>query len=331
MQRQGSPVYPWTCRLIAPHCRYRSQLPSARVPARLPHYSEFHCFCNASGFGRACGRWPAGRADSATWQRPSSTTSSTKSVIVARVDESTVKAYHNVCRHRGVRLAEDRGRVRNGFTCSFHGWSWNIEGENTFLYGESLFSARNLKPEDIARVPPGIVGRLRVHQLRLLAPSRPRESIEPFATYNDGRHADKMRVDWWHSVNLPGELENRGRSLRGGLSLHANPPATAAPRSARYESTVRGARLEPEPQRHGQRLAKSGTEMIDMFIWRMRALSEGMASMTLPKDIAVAESLRGMRLPDDPAEAMMTWRTTLNDAVTKWNREQPPHPGPQRG
>ena len=33
-----------------------------------------------------------------------------QSIIVTRVDENTVKAYHNACRHRGVQLVKDRGR-----------------------------------------------------------------------------------------------------------------------------------------------------------------------------------------------------------------------------
>src|SRR5258705_6496607 len=31
------------------------------------------------------------------------------SIIIIRVNETTVKAYHNHCRHRGVRLLNDRG------------------------------------------------------------------------------------------------------------------------------------------------------------------------------------------------------------------------------
>lgn len=51
------------------------------------------------------------------------------SVIVVRVDANTIKAYLNVCTHRGTRLlgAEGSG-YSQGFTCPFHGWSWNLDG-----------------------------------------------------------------------------------------------------------------------------------------------------------------------------------------------------------
>lgn len=51
-----------------------------------------------------------------------------KSVIIVRTVEG-VKAFHNACRHRGVRLVEGPGNCgRKGFICPFHGWRWNAEG-----------------------------------------------------------------------------------------------------------------------------------------------------------------------------------------------------------
>ena len=68
-----------------------------------------------------------------------------KSVIVVRAKDG-IKAYHNACRHRGVPLA-GKGEAGNcagkGFICPFHGWRWNTEGENTFVYGAHMFSRPN--------------------------------------------------------------------------------------------------------------------------------------------------------------------------------------------
>ena len=91
-----------------------------------------------------------------------------KSVIVVRTNDG-VKAYHNTCRHRGVRLARGHGNCKaQGFICPFHGWRWNMEGKNTFVYGKHMFSERQLDQADLALVPmPGrALGRLRLHQLR---------------------------------------------------------------------------------------------------------------------------------------------------------------------
>ena len=71
-----------------------------------------------------------------------------KSVIVVRTKDG-VKAFHNACRHRGVPLA-DTGTHGNckttGFICPFHGWRWNAEGKNTFVYGRHMFSEGQLDP-----------------------------------------------------------------------------------------------------------------------------------------------------------------------------------------
>jgi hypothetical protein len=45
-----------------------------------------------------------------------------------------------------------------------------------------------------------------------------------------------------------------------------------------------------------------------------------MGGMTHENDIRIAEGLQHMSLPDDPAEAMATWRGAVNDAVTTWHR-----------
>lgn len=57
-----------------------------------------------------------------------------ESVVVVRVDAETIKAYHNVCPHRATALAVGAGRFQlDQIVCPFHGWRWNLEGENTYL------------------------------------------------------------------------------------------------------------------------------------------------------------------------------------------------------
>ena len=54
-----------------------------------------------------------------------------QSVVVVRVDQSTIKAYHNVCPHRGTALAQGSGRFGScRIQCPFHGWRWDLAGNN---------------------------------------------------------------------------------------------------------------------------------------------------------------------------------------------------------
>jgi nitrite reductase/ring-hydroxylating ferredoxin subunit len=53
------------------------------------------------------------------------------SFIVTRTAKNEVRAYFNACLHRGTKLRAS-GSMGNAseFKCSFHGWSWNVDGSN---------------------------------------------------------------------------------------------------------------------------------------------------------------------------------------------------------
>ncbi|MFD2135601.1 aromatic ring-hydroxylating dioxygenase subunit alpha [Novosphingobium resinovorum] len=67
-----------------------------------------------------------------------------ESVIVLRKDDGSLKAFHNVCPHRGRQLVsvpdmlpgkvhDVRGSNRRNFICGFHGWTFDLEGQNTYI------------------------------------------------------------------------------------------------------------------------------------------------------------------------------------------------------
>ena len=50
-------------------------------------------------------------------------------VIIMRGDDGVVRAFHNLCRHRGSRVAaEKHGHCKNALVCPFHGWVYNLDG-----------------------------------------------------------------------------------------------------------------------------------------------------------------------------------------------------------
>ncbi len=61
------------------------------------------------------------------------------SVIVVRTSADAIKAYHNVCPHRGRRLVDIPHGEKQAcgrkqmFVCGFHGWRFNLEGENIHI------------------------------------------------------------------------------------------------------------------------------------------------------------------------------------------------------
>lgn len=49
-------------------------------------------------------------------------------VIVVRDKTGTLRAFHNVCRHRGGPLATERAGCVNALTCQYHGWTYLLDG-----------------------------------------------------------------------------------------------------------------------------------------------------------------------------------------------------------
>ena len=59
--------------------------------------------------------------------------------IVARQQDGSVRAFVNVCRHRGAMLEEQAsGRCRL-FSCGYHRWSYNIDGSLRAITREATF------------------------------------------------------------------------------------------------------------------------------------------------------------------------------------------------
>jgi Rieske 2Fe-2S family protein len=51
-----------------------------------------------------------------------------ESVIVARDQKSEVRAFYNVCRHRGTRLCEEASGHASAIQCPYHAWTYSLEG-----------------------------------------------------------------------------------------------------------------------------------------------------------------------------------------------------------
>ena len=49
--------------------------------------------------------------------------------IVIKGADDELRAFHNVCRHRGSRIVRDKsGNCKNAIVCPFHGWTYNLDG-----------------------------------------------------------------------------------------------------------------------------------------------------------------------------------------------------------
>ena len=50
-------------------------------------------------------------------------------IIVLRNKENQVKAFFNVCRHRGSRVCLEKRGNATRFSCPYHSWTYNLDGK----------------------------------------------------------------------------------------------------------------------------------------------------------------------------------------------------------
>jgi Rieske 2Fe-2S family protein len=50
-------------------------------------------------------------------------------LIVVRADDGRLRAFHNVCRHRGMALLDGCGNAGGALTCFYHEWRYGLDGE----------------------------------------------------------------------------------------------------------------------------------------------------------------------------------------------------------
>ena len=52
-------------------------------------------------------------------------------MVIIRTSATEIKAYYNICQHRGRRLVDNHKGNINNFYCRFHGWKWGLDGKLT--------------------------------------------------------------------------------------------------------------------------------------------------------------------------------------------------------
>ena len=68
-----------------------------------------------------------------------------QSVVITRLDDGSLGAWHNVCQHRGARLVRESGRCPTGsFKCPWHGFAYDLEGKLAHAPLAEAFDAAEL-------------------------------------------------------------------------------------------------------------------------------------------------------------------------------------------
>jgi phenylpropionate dioxygenase-like ring-hydroxylating dioxygenase large terminal subunit len=231
-----------------------------------------------------------------------------QSVVVLRTEDLGVRAFHNACRHRGVRFAQGRGSRPGGFVCPFHGWCYGTDGHNARVTQAGMFDPHNLEPGDIDLVPVRCETWGGCAWINLDSGAPPlRGCIEPFATVHDAWRVESMRAEWWYAARLPVNWKVAEEAFVEQYHvLQSHPQLRIADRFPPRE----GADFDPATFVRGE-------------LEYLHVMSDGMAGMVHARDVEIAEAMAAdVELPADYPGARAAWDRSLNKAVTVAHRSR---------
>lgn len=132
-----------------------------------------------------------------------------ESIIVVRAgdgpdgpNDGDVKAFYNVCPHRGNQLAEGCGSAKQ-FVCSFHGWRFGLDGRNIAVIDRDDWGGC-LTDDDIrlGEVKVGIWGGwVWINMDPACQPLD--EFLEPMKALCDKYEFEKLRFAWYRTTIVP--------------------------------------------------------------------------------------------------------------------------------
>jgi len=148
-----------------------------------------------------------------------------QSVFIVRTAEGALRAYHNVCPHRGNRLATGSGAMAR-ITCSFHGWRWDLEGNNLFIKDETDFAGcPAMGGEDMALTPVQVDVWGGFVFINMDLDAEPLgQFLAPVPQYLDCVEFQGMRIAWHQTIRLGGNWKTALESFMESYHVYTTHP-----------------------------------------------------------------------------------------------------------
>jgi nitrite reductase/ring-hydroxylating ferredoxin subunit len=116
-------------------------------------------------------------------------------ILIVRSTPDRIRAFHNVCSHRGRRLADGCGRARQ-FRCSYHAWRYSLDGECVHVLDKADWGGA-LKQDRLNLIEVRLDtwgGWVWINMDPDCVPLR--DYLEPAASTLDPYELDRMRYRW---------------------------------------------------------------------------------------------------------------------------------------
>ncbi len=226
-----------------------------------------------------------------------------ESILVTHTAEG-IRAFYNVCSHRGCRLVHDERGNRNVFVCPFHSWSFENTGKLRRVFDEDTF-----RPDVIAHRP-GLTEVACEEHAGLLFINMA-DSPEPLADaiglpegYLEAYNIDKMRVvrhvrsEWGSNWKVGVEAFYESYHLH---TVHPETNGVMGDLNVQYDLYPRGASRmivplgQPSPRMKDQETVNEGLQMMLQDAGIDPASYTGSAA-DVRRDIQIAKRERAKRL-----------------------------------
>ena len=74
-------------------------------------------------------------------------------ILVTRNNDGELRAFANICRHRGSRVVEGYGSCAARFSCPYHAWSYDTDGKLRAIPDEAGFATMDRESRGLVRFP----------------------------------------------------------------------------------------------------------------------------------------------------------------------------------
>jgi glycine betaine catabolism A len=130
------------------------------------------------------------------------------SLVIVRDMQGTVRAFHNICRHRGNKLVwndfpkEETSGVCRQFACKYHGWRYDLDGTLNFVQQESEFFGLDKAQYGLVPVHCDVWERFIFVNLAKEPAQSLREFLGPMITALEGYPWDQLTERWYYRAEV---------------------------------------------------------------------------------------------------------------------------------
>ena len=140
-------------------------------------------------------------------------------VVIVRTDNGAIKAFVNTCSHRGSQVVEEGTGNTHRFTCPYHAWTYNRDGELIAVYASKDFGDIDKSCHGLTELPvlekAGLIWVITDHKSTL--------SIESFLSGYDELLGHFGFETWYHFASQVVEGPNWKIAYDGYMDLYHLP------------------------------------------------------------------------------------------------------------